>query len=91
MKDHTTWVSSIISIIVLKLVTLSSASMNEDLFITTLVPDDFCKFHLVQFEKDDIIDRHIQLHPDIHHATRQCQFSLEGPQFCSIINTYLTR
>ena len=60
----------------------SMVNINEDLFITTsggqhsnFGPTNFWR---IQFEKEDLIDRQLQIKPNIQDVTSNCQFTLKG-------------
>ena len=60
----------------------SMVNINEDLFITTSggQHSNFgsTNFWRIQFEKEDLIDRQLQIKPNIQDVTSSCQFTLKG-------------
>ena len=64
----------------------SMVNINEDLFITTSGQSsgssggrqEKTNFWRIQFEKEDLIDRQLQIKPDIQDVTAHCQFTLKG-------------
>ena len=70
--------------LIIKFIWLRKANVFEDVYITTVQNDEFCHFYRVQLEQDDLINRQLQLHPEINNVTAKCQFVLEG---MSIIQT----
>ena len=59
----------------------SMVNINEDLFITTSggqAQQTSTNFWRIQFEKEDLIDRQLQIKPNIQDVTSNCQFTLKG-------------
>ena len=57
----------------------SMVNINEDLFITTSGGHQTStNFWRIQFEKEDLIDRQLQIKPNIQDVTSNCQFTLKG-------------